>query len=443
MFDSDESDGFAADARPVRGRRAPTAAVLLLGLAAVGCGGREMVATPNLYLNGGENPFVSVPPALRTDSVDVLYVTDRAPEESPVPAERYGIRRSNSIAYGSALVKLGNGATWDELAADSVRAHRSRSYPITVPVVEEKGRFPSAVESLEIRDGKLQLAADAVAKANLEAERFRAEVARRLALTDSKEAVVFVHGIQNTLEYAVGTAGQMWHFAGRRGVPIAYTWPAGGAGLLRGYTYDRESSEFTVFHFKNFLRLLATCPGLEKVKIVSHSRGTGVVASGLVELHIEADARGRTLTQDFKIDTVVMAAPDIDLEVARQRVVSERLFNSVRTFAVYVSNKDSVIGIADTLFRSIRRIGNLVAGDVRPEMLKELAKHPRVQIISCNISGFSGVHDYFYAHPAVLSDLILLVRDGRDPGPENGRPLTRQPNGFWQIGNDYALPAAK
>lgn len=43
----------------------------------------------------------------------------------------------------------------------------------------------------------------------------------------------------------------------------------------------------------------------------------------------------------------------------------------------------------------------------------------------------------------MLSDLILLLRDGRKPGAANGRPLTMAPNGFWHIGNDYALPAAK
>ena len=40
---------------------------------------------------------------------------------------------------------------------------------------------------------------------------------------------------------------EFWHFLGRLGVPLKYTWPAGRPGL-NGYSYDRESSEFTVNH---------------------------------------------------------------------------------------------------------------------------------------------------------------------------------------------------
>ena len=51
-------------------------------------------------------------------------------------------------------------------------------------------------------------------------------------------------------------------------------------------------------------------------------------------------------------------------------------------------------------------------------------------------SGFVG-HSSFYSHPAVLSDLILILRDGRDPGREHGRPLLRQSDYFWVLEDDY------
>ena len=40
-------------------------------------------------------------------------------------------------------------------------------------------------------------------------------------------------------------------------VPVAYSWPAGSKGLIRGYTYDHDSSEFTVYHLKQMLHALA------------------------------------------------------------------------------------------------------------------------------------------------------------------------------------------
>ena len=41
------------------------------------------------------------------------------------------------------------------------------------------------------------------------------------------------------------------------------------------------------------------------------------------------------------------------------------------------------------------------------------------------------------ASPEVLSDMILVLRDGRKPGKENGRPLEPRDDGFWNINDGY------
>ncbi len=50
-------------------------------------------------------------------------------------------------------------------------------------------------------------------------------------------------------------------------------------------------------------------------------------------------------------------------------------------------------------------------------------------------AGFIG-HAYFYRHPAVSADLILLLRDQLEPGSP-GRPLHKRGENFWQITPDY------
>lgn len=42
---------------------------------------RQLIPTPNLYINSDQNPFLDVPPAFRNNEVNVLYVTDRQPVE--------------------------------------------------------------------------------------------------------------------------------------------------------------------------------------------------------------------------------------------------------------------------------------------------------------------------------------------------------------------------
>ena len=57
--------------------------------------------TPNLYADGGVDPFPDVPPALQNNKAEVLYVTDRAPEQGSTPeAPAYGHKRSRSVAFG-------------------------------------------------------------------------------------------------------------------------------------------------------------------------------------------------------------------------------------------------------------------------------------------------------------------------------------------------------
>src|SRR6202012_1086510 len=114
----------------------------------------------------------------------------------------------------------------------------------------------------------------------------------------------------------------LWHFLGRRGVPIAYSWPAGSTGAL-AYFYDRESSEFTVYHLKQMLRLVASCPEVQRVHIIGHSRGTDVVVSALRELHLEIRGSGRQTRDVLKLQTVVLAAPDLDVDVIIQRLTTD------------------------------------------------------------------------------------------------------------------------
>ena len=75
----------------------------------------------------------------------------------------------------------------------------------------------------------------------------------------------------------------------------------------------------------------------------------------------------------------------------------------------------------------------LYATDEQRHHLERLA---RTQLIDARVpSGFIG-HAYFYRHPAVSADLILLLRDGLEPGSP-GRPFYKRGSNFWQITPDY------
>jgi hypothetical protein len=70
------------------------------------------------------------------------------------------------------------------------------------------------------------------------------------------------------------------------------------------------------------------------------------------------------------------------------------------------------------------------------EERQHLERVARTQLIDAQVpAGFIG-HAYFYRHPAVSADLILLLRDRLEPGSP-GRPLRKRGTHFWQLTPDY------
>jgi esterase/lipase superfamily enzyme len=413
--------------------------MLLVACLLAGCAGAQLMPTPNIYLQAAANPFVEVAPPLRTNTVEVLYATDRQAIRQEDGTLAYGSERSASLAYGSGVVEIGDHIPWETLVEQSLQRERSQKLPLHLRTVTEYGRFPATPLPIVRDNGHFRTAPAAQAAQDQMAEKLRQTLRERLALTSRKDAYVYIHGFNNNFADAMFVIADLWHFMGRQGVPIVYTWPAGAGGALRGYTHDRESGEFTIFHLKQFLRILASTPELEHIHLIAHSRGTDVATTALRELVIETRAVGREARAFAKLSNVVLAAADLDMEVVSQRLAAERIGLDIDRITIYVSQADRALGMSGCLFVSLRRVGQIRPEDLTAEQRQDMEVSGRTYIIDARVSaGFVG-HSYFYAHPAVSADLILLLRDNLDPGSP-GRPLYKRDVNFWQITEEY--PAA-
>lgn len=403
-------------------------------LTAPGCGGRYLVGTPNLLVKQDpEQIYALCPGGCRMAEAPLIFATDRADEADEGSVPNYGHKRAKSLTFGTAAVKLNPNPSWRELIHDSTAAKRSRDYELQLADVRELGRLKPTFGTLG-ETGVITQAS--TLHAMQQRELLHQTLQERLALTPQKDVYVFIHGFNNTFDDGLFRAAEVWHFMGRVGVPVAYSWPA-GLGGIRGYAYDRESSEFTVTHLRHFIRAIAECPDVERVHLVAHSRGCDALISALRELHIGYRAQGKTTQQELKLENVVLAAPDVDEEVFMQRFVGENMLQAAKRTTIYASQHDKAIELADVVFASRRRLGMLTGRDFSPKMRHALAKYPNVQFIECKLSGLWIGHSYIYDHPAALSDLILVLRDSRDPGAEHGRPLRQPAAGIWELGDDY------
>lgn len=422
--------------------------LLLAALAAVttpltGCTGQTLAGAPNLYSNpaGMKEPFASVPVPLQTTDATIIYATDRTTELVD-GKEVYGIGRSPELEFGTCIVRMGSEeTTWTDLVAASTKAELAGTIPLLLNAPVETGRFPRLDVAFE-SDGSW-VESPACRQRRAEAvEQVQAMLRQQLAETPVKELFIFVHGYNNTFADGAFRAAQIWHFAGRGGVPVLYSWPAGSPGLLKGYTRDRESSEYTVPHFKEFLLAAAKCPEVSKINIIGHSRGTDVVANALREIHMECRGGGKDTRTFLKLGNVVLAAPDIDLDVFLQRFKSDRVGFIAERFTIYVSPNDSAIGLSAWLFGSVRRLGQAGMSDLSPQDAAATKVHPITSVIDVRASTIGMGHDYFLSNPATLSDLILVLREHRAPGAANGRPLVDDPKGFWELFDGYPFRKA-
>ena len=402
---------------------------------------RTLMPTPSIYANNIAPLFGELTPELTGTQVELIYVTDRAPETDEDGNLYYGFNRSNSLAVGTTVVDLGQNASWEELVVASSSRTRFGDFELRTVSTTEFARLPPTPMPYQVIDGQVVDDPDAVAALEAGVARLRTEVLRRLALTPRKDVFMYVHGYHNTFEDAAFALAELWHFLGREGLPIVYTWPAGYPGLF-GYTYDRESSEFTVFHLKQVIRWLAEQPEIENIHLIAHSRGTDVTLSAFRELVIWARGAGISAREQFKIANFIVAAPDIDVQVLSQRIAAERLALEVDQATLYSSPNDEAIGIAETLFASPRgRLGTVDISKLNDaERARMKATAARITVVNFEGESTGYGHDYFRTNPAVSSDLVLMLRYGFKPG-EAGRPLEHIGLNFWRFPPNYPAGA--
>ena len=411
-------------------------AFLGISVLMTGCSGaRLMMPTPNVYLDTERDFYADLSPELKNTEVPLFYITDRTPEQDEEGNLRYGYGRSNSQAFGKTVVDLGVDITWEELLEASRTQQRIKPVKLELREVTELVRGTNTPIPFSLVDGKIVEEATLVAQRDAAAEAFRSMLVRQLKLTPRKDVFIYVHGYHNTFDDAAFAMAELWHFLGRIGVPIIYTWPAGYPGIF-GYTYDRESSEFTVYHLRQVLGFISSFPEVERIHLIAHSRGTDVAVAAVRELTIAARAAGIDPVKKYKIHNLVLAAPDLDMQVVTQRIGGDRLAMSVKRFTIYSSPADKAIGVASQLFESPRgRLGTVELKDL-DETLRAAAQssaHKQLpgRLAVINFSGAADTensqrdrygHSYFRDAPTVSSDLVLMLRDDLDPGTP-GRPL--------------------
>ncbi|GAB6126257.1 alpha/beta hydrolase [Humidesulfovibrio idahonensis] len=208
---------------------------------------------------------------------------------------------------------------------------------------------------------------------------------------------IFVHGYNTNFPEALFRMAQL---VVDNPDPISrallFSWPSDGE--LSGYVADKDGATFSRDQLAALLEKLAADRRLGDINVAAHSMGCWLTMESLRQLRLTG--KDKTLS---RLGSVILAAPDIDLDVFQSQV--EALGPLDPPLTVLASPDDRALSLSNRLGGDRARMGNLDARDPR---IAAMAQAEKFQII--DISSMSGTdslnHDRFVGAAASLQKLM-------------------------------------
>ncbi|WP_412177237.1 alpha/beta hydrolase [Mesorhizobium sp. ZC-5] len=283
------------------------AAVVLLALLE-GCASRP---------TGVLSPVADTSPS--TSRVEMLVATTRG--RASKPGEMFGGERGMTPAFAEITVSI---------PPENVRKIGEVAWPKKLP--SDPATDFAVLRAEEVTQGAAE-------------NWFNTSVAK----SQDRSVLVFIHGFNNRFEDSVYRFAQIVHDSGTHSVPVLVTWPSRGS--LLAYGYDRESTNYTRNALENLFQYLARDPDVKEVSVLAHSMGNWLALESLRQMAI----RNGRLPPKFK--NVMLAAPDVDVDVFRSQIAD---MGAPRPqFTLFVSRDDKALAVSRRVWGNVARLGSI------------------------------------------------------------------------------------
>ncbi|OIQ78555.1 alpha/beta hydrolase family protein [mine drainage metagenome] len=226
------------------------------------------------------------------------------------------------------------------------------------------------------------------------AANFRTELSHALRVSShgTREAVVYVHGFNNTFAEGVYRIAQLSHDLDMPGVAVHYSWPSAENPL--NYAYDRDSALFARDGLEKLLTQVAAA-GADHILIVGHSMGSELVMEALRQMRLDGNT-----TVMSRLAGVVLISPDIDVEVFRSEAL--RIGKLPQPFVIFTSQRDRALALSARLTGQKVRLGNL----------KNVSAVADLQVTVLEVGAFSqGIGHFTAATAPALIKLLSRISD--------------------------------
>jgi esterase/lipase superfamily enzyme len=164
-----------------------------------------------------------------------------------------------------------------------------------------------------------------------------------------RDAVIFVHGFNNTFSEGLYRIAQLGRDLNLPGVILHYSWPSAGSPL--NYVYDRDSALFARDGLEEMIRKTQDA-GADKVILVAHSMGAALTMEALRQGVIRNGQGAKT-----RLGGVILISPDLDVDLFRSQAAT--MGGLPEPFLIFGSDRDRVLNLSARLTGEPERLGNL------------------------------------------------------------------------------------
>ena len=211
---------------------------------------------------------------------------------------------------------------------------------------------------------------------------------------DQRAILVYIHGYNVSFREAAIRAAQL---GADLSVPITafYSWPSSGTST--GYVADSAAIEASEPRLVEFLQTVAKLADNAPIHLLVHSMGNRGMIRVLEQL------APLSLNAGFKFGQIILAAPDVDARVFRQRAA---MYSSIcsRT-TLYVSRNDRALKLSKSL-SSFPRAG------LSPPVTV-VSGVDTIEVTKIDVSRLG--HGYYSSAEPVLYDIADLFHRGAPP----------------------------
>jgi esterase/lipase superfamily enzyme len=328
-----------------------------------GCAGRP---SGNLIAVSASAPGAS--------SVDMLVATTRSDDSVPAGV-MFGGERGRGLAFADIAVSI---------PPDAVRKIGEIQWPSAIP-------GDPAHDFVTLHADRLDL------------KQAIAAFDERLHAAPSRHVLLFVHGYNTRFEEAVYRFAQIAHDAGAPVVPVLFTWPS--RGKLFDYVYDRESATYSRDALEAVVQAMVNDANVASISILAHSMGNFVAIEAIRQMTI----RNRGLSP--KIADIMLAAPDIDVDVFRRDVAEIEASGKSAPITLFVSQDDHALDFSRKLAGNEPRLGAI---DPNAEPYRSMLEKAHINVVDLTALGSDDLINHGkFTQSAVVKAIGLRLASGQ------------------------------